>query len=280
MTKPASQSEAKTESKRPACRFGLAVGLMSAFVLLLWLFPRFWYTQADARVGTHWLGEQRVIPGWQFEEIPVASAAEKVLVADRLFSGSFRRENEAIVRVFSAKRYAESSNEIGLFVHTPDRCWTESGWRMEATQPEFKQLTMRGVSLVFERRIFHYGGNRELVYFGGLVGGQPLPYRLDHNMSVGMKRALREVKADTGTILRAGDQRLWKRVLDSFTARRQLIGPKQFIRISTPIQGEAIAAADETLANFLPLWLWATDYQEEIADWKLAKLKAASLRQQ
>ncbi len=279
MTTPSAPTSTGTDLTLPFRSAGMVVGLMTLLVLLLWQFPRFWYTQTDTNLGTHWLAEQRVIPGWQFEEVPIAAAAEKVLVADRLFSGSFQRDNESIVRVFSAKRYAESSNEIGLFVHTPDRCWTESGWRMEATQPEFKQLTIHGVSLVFERRIFHYGGNRELVYFGGLVGGQPLPYRLDHNMSVGMKRALREAKDEAGTMLRARDQRLWTRVLDSFKARRQLIGPKQFVRISTPIHGDAIAAADEVLARFLPQWLHASDYHEEIADWKLTRLKAANVQE-
>lgn len=278
MTAPSTPTFTGTDLKLPFRSVGMVVGSMSLLVLLLWQFPRFWYTHSDTNLGSHWLTEQPVIPGWQFEDVPIAAAAEKVLVADRLFSGSFQRNNESIVRVFSAKRYTESSNEIGLFVHTPDRCWTESGWRMEATQPEFKELTVHGVSLLFERRIFHYGGNRELVYFGGLVGGQPLPYRLDHNMSVGMKRAMRGAGDNNGALLRAGDQRLWARVLDSFTARRQLIGPKQFVRISTPIRGDAIAVADELLASFLPQWLQASDYREEIEDWKLAQRETANVR--
>jgi hypothetical protein len=173
-----------------------------------------------------------------------------------------------LLRVFSAKRYAESGNDFGLFVHTPDRCWTESGWRMEPVQPEFRRLEIHGIPLEFERRIFATESGRELVYFTGLVGGQPLPYRLDHNLSVGMRHALHVAKDDTGTTLRASDERFWRRVWESFLARRRLLGPKEFLRISTPISETGIAKADGLLEDFLSQWLQPVEYAKELQMWQ------------
>jgi hypothetical protein len=236
-------------------------------VLLLWLFPRVWYTRADERLGQFWLTEQTALPGWAFQEVPVSKSAEAILVADRLFNGEFTTADGAVARVFSAKRYSESQNEIGLFVHTPDRCWTESGWKMEPVQPETRELDLHGIPLVLERRVFTSGGQRELVYFTGLVGGQPLPYRLDHNLSVGMKHALESSADKTGTALRASDQRFWSRIWDSFLARRPLVGPKQFLRISTPILDGDVSKADALLTSFLPLWLQPAPFQAEMQSW-------------
>ena len=242
--------------------------LLSALVLVLWQFPAVWYTQSDTRAGHFWLTGQTNLAGWNFHEIPVGKSAESTLVADVLLNAEFSGAAGESVRVFSAKRYLESGNEIGLFVHTPDRCWTESGWRMEPVQPDFKHLIIHGISLVFERRVFSYSSQRELVYFTGLVGGQALPYRLDHNLSVGMKHALHAAADETGTTLRASDRRFWERVWESFLARRPLIGPKQFLRISTPISGEGNAKADVLLEQFLSQWLQPVEYEKELRQWQ------------
>jgi Protein of unknown function (DUF3485) len=245
-----------------------SVGLLSAVILILWGFPAVWYTRTDAQLGHFWLTEQTNLTGWTFQDIEVGKAAEALLVADRLVSGEFSAPDGKVIRIFSAKRYVESQNEIGLFVHTPDRCWTESGWKMEPVQPEFKHVVVHGIPILFERRVFSSGMQRELVYFAGLVGGQPLPYRLDHNLSVGMKHALRTAKDQTGTTLRASDKRFWRRVWDSFLARRPLTGPKQFLRISTPVPEEGISEADALLEDFLPRWLQPVAYRKELEEWR------------
>jgi len=252
----------------------VSVAALSALVVSLWAFPTVWYTKTDAQLGRFWLTEQTTLPGWTFREIPVSKSAEALLVADRLINGEFTAPDGKQVRVFSAKRYLESQNEIGLFVHTPDRCWTESGWRMEAVQPECKAISVPGVSLVFERRVFVSSLQRELVYFAGVVGGQPLPYRLDHNLSVGMKHALQTAKEQTGTALRASDQRFWTRIWDAFVARRPLTGPKQFIRISTPVSEGGLEQADRLLGDFLPQWLMTVPYDQEIAAWSARRARS------
>jgi hypothetical protein len=247
-----------------------AVGL-SILVLALWVFPAFWYAASDPKAKMVWLAEQTQVAGWNYEEMPVAKSAESVLVADQLISGQFTRGeagNRERVQVFSAKRYAEKENNIGLFVHTPDRCWTQAGWRFEPVQPDMVTLTVHGIPILFERRIFVQAGERELVYFGGMVGGQPLPYRLDHNLSVGMKYAINTASRGTGTAYRASDTLFWRRVWDSFTSRRPLLGPKQFVRVSTSVRERSIDEADALLQAFIPLWLQAADYQEELERWR------------
>lgn len=242
----------------------LGVGLLSLAVLALWIFPSLWYTRSDPDKGYHWFEEQTRISGWNFEERPIAEGAERLLVADQLVNGRYTNAMGREVTTFSAKRYVEKPNDIGLFVHTPDRCWTEGGWILEPVAPDWIDLDIHGIQMTLERRVFTAGGRRELVYFGGLVGGQPLPYRLDHNMSVGYQHAMRAARDRTGTTLRASDKRFWQRVWDSFANRRQLYGPKQFVRISTQVVGGDMAAADQQLQEFIPLWLKPVDFRAEL----------------
>jgi hypothetical protein len=189
--------------------------------------------------------------------VPIGHSAEKVLVADRIVSGEFRNSEGMLVRVFSAKRHRENPNEIGLFIHTPDRCWTEGGWKLEMSVPDSLELTLHGTSIPFERRIFEIKGQRELVYFAGLVSGRGLPYRLDHHQSIATRAGL-------ASLTQALDPHFWHRLWDSFKSRTQLQGPKHFLRISTPIEGRDLTECDEMLKGFLPQWLVSGDYYEEI----------------
>ena len=244
------------------------VGGFTLVIALVWLFPTFWYTRGVSGQRYFWLAEQTNAPGWRYESRPLAESAEAVLVADQLVNGEFSRGAQTAVRVFSAKRFVEKQNDIGLFVHTPDRCWTEAGWKMEALEPDVVELSLHGIALQFERRIFSQGQQRELVYFTGLTGGQPLPYRLDHNLSVGRRQQQGAGGASRGAVLRASDARLWRRVWESFWSRRPLLGPKQFLRISTVVHGEDVAEADRLLREFLPRWLQPADYARELEQWK------------
>lgn len=242
-------------------------GGLVLLVVALWLFPTVWYTRADPNARRLWFRERSEVPGWAFKTVPVSERAENILVADAVVSGEFRRNADGVVvNVFSAKRYSEKPDEIGLFMHTPDRCWTDAGLRLEPVSPDYIELTVQGIRMLFERRIFVGGNSRELVYFGGLVGGQPVPYRLDHNLSVGMKRAMRVAAAGKESAVRAADTYFWKRIWQGFVDRNPLVGPKQFIRISTPVLGEDVAQADAVLKNFLGQWLEPSDYAAELQE--------------
>lgn len=248
--------------------------IFAALVAGLWAFPSIWYTKRSSD-RVHWFTEKQDVSGWTYANIPIAKAAEAALVGDRMINGEFKSPHGKMVRVFSAKRYAEKANEIGLFMHTPDRCWTQIGWRVEESAPEALELELHGIRLPVERRVFVHERHRELVYFAGLVGGEPLPYRLDHHLSVAKKYQVRNLRGDAaGAGLRAADTQYWSRLWDSFTNRRQLLGPKHFIRISTPL-GNDTAAADQRLREFLANWLEPIEYATEHEQWKLAKASVA-----
>lgn len=250
------------KSARNIWAFSLA---LSALVLICWIFPHFWYTGSAAGENYFWLAERTNIAGWNFRSVPVSESAERLLVADRLLNGEFLDPSNRLVRVFSAKRYKENANEIGLFVHTPDRCWTEAGWKIEPAAPDALELNVHEVPIPFERRIFASPGHRELVYFCGLTGGQPLPYRLDHNLSVAVRRQIARTQEKSVAATRASDRQLWIRVWEAFKSRRQLFGPKQFLRISAPIENEDVQSADKLLQSFLLQWFIPTDYKGELA---------------
>jgi hypothetical protein len=241
----------------------LVPAVLSCLLLALWCLPAVWYT-SDRTSERVWFTERTAIDGWTFEAVPIGQGAERTLVADRTVNGEFRNAAGDAVRVFSAKRFKENPNEIGLFVHTPDRCWVEGGWKLEPVNPDVVGVNIHGVPLQMERRIFQFGAEKELVYFCGLVDGRTLPYRLDHNLSVGVRTALKKNQATSGALGRASDTHFWERLWTSFTSRRALSGPKQFIRISTPLRSEDASTADERLQRFVSHWLGKSSYEQEL----------------
>jgi hypothetical protein len=238
----------------------LGVGIGSALVLACWMFPWVWYTRAASDQPSVWLAEQTNSPAWKCVPQEVDKSAEKALAADALFYGQFTNPEGECVRLFTAKRFNENPNEIGLFVHTPDRCWTEAGWQLEPVQPELMDIEVGGIKFSVERRLFTASNQKELVYFFGLVGGQPLPYRLDHNMGVGLRYRRNAPEGKGGTALRAKDDRLWAHVWESFKGRRQLLGPKQFVRISTTLRGGPIEQGDAVLKSAMAALLKPADF--------------------
>ena len=134
---------------RSKLQIGLVV-LMSLTVVGVWQFPRFWYVRSDPQLRRVWFSGGTNVANWTFQPIPVEKTAEVALAADKLLSGQFTNAAGQVVQIFSAKRYSENQNEIGLFMHTPDRCWTESGWKIEAVLPDHVELQLHGLPVVFE----------------------------------------------------------------------------------------------------------------------------------
>jgi hypothetical protein len=236
--------------------------LFGVAVIALWLFPSVWYS-GEGEAARVWFAERTEIEGWSFEEVPINEAAERTLVADRTLNGEFRSKDGEVVRVFSAKRYTENPNEIGLFVHTPDRCWVQGGWRLQSVVPDAIQVILHGTQVLMERRVFEISGNKELVYFCGLLGGQVLPYRLDHNLSLAAKMTIRSDEPARRALGQAGDVHFWHRLWSSFASRRELSGPKQFIRISTSIREGDMESADARLQWFMERWLAPGNFEQE-----------------
>lgn len=244
----------KIDTKRGRTRLMVSMIAMVA-TAGMWIFPSLWYVGGASGDGGHWVAERSEIDDWTFHETEVSETAERILVADSIFSGEFRNESKGkTIRVFSAKRESDSGRDIGLFVHTPDRCWTESGWIIEPAEPSFVSIDVNGIEVGFERRIFSNRGRRELVYFCGLVNGNQLPYRLDHNLDVGLQAGKMERTKGVGSSLRMIDRKFWTGIGNSFLSREFLWGPKQFVRVSTPCSGLK-NDSDDLLIAFIQDWL-------------------------
>lgn len=79
------------------------VFLLAALVCLIWVFPKMWYTRVDPTQQVQWLAEQTNAPGWNYSAIAVDSSAERLLVADRLINGEFRRPERGSVPIRDRK---------------------------------------------------------------------------------------------------------------------------------------------------------------------------------
>jgi len=254
------------KASAPTARW-LTVLLFSGLVAVLWVFPNFWYTRAGRSQDFRWLAENTNVPGHFYRSVPVNEVAEAFLVADRLSNGEFSRTGGLPVRVFSAKRYLKKENEIGLFSHTPDRCWTSAGWKMEPLERDYCEVEVHGMRILFERRLFTAGVQRELVYFGALVGGKPLPYRLNQYAAAAQGREGLFAADRTGTLRRLAQSRMWGWAMESFFTRTPLLGPQRFIRLSSSVDTAGLGAADQRLQELIPQWLQPVDYDAELAHW-------------
>lgn len=251
----------------------MKVRLIAIFAALLiaalWAFPRVWYTNEAPADKFLWLRQSTNIANWKFEPQPVDKSAEAILVADRLASGEFRRGKE-VIRVFGADRFTARQNDIGLFTHTPDRCWVQVGWKIEPAAPDAVELNIHGAKIQGERRIYASKGHRELVYFWGMSSGQTLPFRLDHNLNTAFQQSANDASNSRAGAARATDKKFWARVWDSFASRRPFAGPKQFFRISTPATGDT-AAEEKLLAEFVAQWLEPADFAADAKTLAAAK---------
>lgn len=216
------------------------------------LFPRVWFTQSDPDVRAVWFRERTNAPGWTFGPLSVTESEERQLAADTLFMGAFSGSSGQGVVLFSACRFNENPHQLGLFVHTPDFCWSQVGWRMENGHKDVVAFELHGVPVSAERRVFlRSDGRRELVYFFGLVGGQPLRSRLNHNYAIALRSAVSPNGVSGAPSVAGFDPLIWRRLWDAFRERRQLLGPKQFVRVSTPVSANGDAAGDAFLQRAL-----------------------------
>ena len=230
----------------------LTIGALSLLILLIWKFPSFWFKPDESPGRVKWFREILTFKGWTYGEIPVGEAAEAILAADEMKNGEFTSANGGVVRVFSAKRYSEKENATGLLTHTPDICWTRVGLKALDVEPFFTIKVIDGVSLNLERRIFTKGRLRELVYFGAIVGGKPLPYRMDLYLRAALGKTI--TGQTHGPMSRVVNPRVWSWALESFISRTRFSGSQQLIRISTPVDGD-LEAAEARIDSVLTSWL-------------------------
>ena len=243
----------------------LANFLVCGAVVFLWLFPALWCKTQPGEKDFLWLSEQAVLDGWTYREMAIPESSRAELGSDRFVSGEFTRADGRAVTVFSAKTYDEKSDDMSVFAHNPDRCWPQMGWKLRLVQPEVVTFDLSGKAISFERRCFEVRTRTELVYFGALIGGKPLPYRLDQFLTLGLKGGQTE---GSGTFARASDPRFWGYIWSVFRSRQPLRGAKHFIRISTSVENDQIGKVDQLLREFLTIWLRPGDSTAEVKAWK------------
>ncbi len=240
--------------------------VLSLLLFLLWRFPDYWY--ASEWDDSIWFGEQEEVDGWEYRELSVDKAAESILAADETTHGEFRRAGEeSVVGVFSAKRFVEKWDEGSLFSHTPDRCWTGIGMKILPEGPFFIEEKLHGIHLILERRIFAFEKDRELVYFGAIVGGES--YRLDQFFDSEMNRENpgERLGIFRGFMERLLNSRIWSKSIESFLNRERFIGPQHMFRVSTSVQGSldsGLDSAEDRLEEILKKWLVPASYQDEL----------------
>ena len=119
-------------------------------------------------------------PGWSARDVPlgatefIASEVEKVLNYDEVINREYSRAGEHL-GVYVAYWRAGKMPTRFVASHTPDRCWTENGWR--CLEMKFKQTeTFEGDALKpAEWRLFEppRGGSPVYVLYWHLVEGRP-----------------------------------------------------------------------------------------------------------
>jgi len=99
-------------------------------VLLVWLF-RVLVLSTDPQTGYFWLTERNPCQVGNTRKRD-QRGGEAVLAADRIVTANFKAKPEWSSRSFSKTLLGKGGD---MFSHTPDRCWTSVGWKLEPTAP-------------------------------------------------------------------------------------------------------------------------------------------------
>jgi hypothetical protein len=128
------------------------------------------------------------IAGWKCHDVPLGAneflsgEVEKVLNYDDVLNREYTRGGESF-GVYVAYWGAGKMPTQLVASHTPDRCWTENGWRCLSMR--FKQAeTLDGTALQpAEWRVFEppSGGGPVYVLYWHLVGGRLYDYGMRFN---------------------------------------------------------------------------------------------------
>lgn len=166
---------------RPASRSIWFVALTLAIALALVLLPSLAsnhairITQPLARIVPD------VAEGWEVSTLDIAQSEEmknqvlKVLRYDDMVYRSFRR-GDMEVQVYAAYWRPGSVPYGQAGVHTPDTCWVQAGWTMEA-KTNSREMAFGDERLKpVEWRRFVSGGRQIHVLFWHLVGGRVHTY--------------------------------------------------------------------------------------------------------
>ena len=129
------------------------------------------------------LGDRLILPGWASRDLPLgpseflSSEVEKVLNYDEVINREYQRGSDRF-GVYVAYWSAGKMPVQLVASHTPDRCWTENGWR--CLDMRFKQRGFfAGMDVApAEWRLFEppLGGAPTYVLYWHLVDGETYDY--------------------------------------------------------------------------------------------------------
>jgi hypothetical protein len=118
------------------------------------------------------------IDGWEARDLPVgetefvASAVERILKYDDVLYRTFQRGNVNI-GVFISYWGRGKSSVREVSAHTPDRCWTTSGWQVVSIDNQVPMDFHTFQLMPAEQRVFTFHGTPMYVKFWHIVGGEP-----------------------------------------------------------------------------------------------------------
>lgn len=123
------------------------------------------------------------LPGWTAREVPLganeflSSEAEKVLNYDEVVNREFSRGAESF-QVYVAYWGAGKMPTRLVASHTPDRCWTENGWKCVAMKFKLAESFEGAALQPAEWRLFEppLGGTPTYVLYWHLVEGRAYDY--------------------------------------------------------------------------------------------------------
>lgn len=249
----------------------IVIASLIALLAAAWIFPLLWYEKPKG--DFFWLAENSGMPGWRFEAVPLSQEESDKLNVDRAVNQIVTSSGQLQVRAFSTKNYTATTGAKGIFHHNPDVCWSGAGWKLMAIQPESIAVKIAGKDILFERRCFSFQGQMQLVYFGALVGGNAVPYRMNYFKAVGDTGSMTDADMQ---LARVGDRRFWSTILNSFRSRKSLQGPSHFIRVSTSVKSDDLGRGDQVLNDFLKDWLRRASFKDEFEQWQKTRITAGS----
>ncbi len=121
-------------------------------------------------------------PGWILEQRSLADSPEmrqkvgEILNFDDAVFVDYRSPRSDRLSVYIAYWGAGRMSIKDVARHTPDVCWVENGWKLEAASHLSTWTDVTGSIPIAESRVFSVGGTREHVLFWHVVGRQAVSY--------------------------------------------------------------------------------------------------------
>lgn len=186
------------------------------------------------------------IDGYEFKAEPVGEEAVQTLATTNLFNGRFRGTSGEFFTVFMGTWDAARSKELSVVGHTPDVCWVGAGAvPVSVGQPDRMELYLGGNKIPFEVRVFQMSAKTkqmELTVWCTLISGQVF--------AEGDRFELK----DSSAAPVAGRRLARIHFVRAIRERVPGDGSKQFVRFSTPLDGDWRPAL-ERVELFAQRWL-------------------------